>query len=81
MEQYTGTMVNWSLALGAFTIGGLLWAAVVFVAVAGIRVAMEIQRKRRNAELARQVGRRDQFFDTGFREARPSVAVTSMTST
>jgi membrane protein implicated in regulation of membrane protease activity len=81
MEQYTGTMVNWSLALGAFTIGGLLWAAVVFLAVAAIRVAMEIQRrKRQNAELSRQAEGRQQFMDTGFREPRPTMAVTSMTS-
>ena len=82
MEQYTGTMVNWSLALGAFTMGGLLWAVVVFLAVAVVRLAMDVQRLRRaNAELLRQqVGRRGHFFDTGFREARPSVALTSMTS-
>jgi len=81
MEQYTGTMLNWSLALGAFTIGGPLWAALVFLAIAVIRLAMDVQRLRRaNAELLRQVGRREHFFDTGFREARPSVALTSMTS-
>ena len=81
MEQYTGTMVNWSLALGAFTVGGLLWAAVVFLTIAGIRLAMETQRRRKNAELSRQVGKREEFFDTGFREPRPSVPLTSMTST
>jgi hypothetical protein len=72
MEQYTGTMVNWSLALGAFTMGGVLWAAVVFLAIAVIRLAMDVQRRKANAERLRQVGRRQQFFDTGFREARPS---------
>jgi hypothetical protein len=77
MEQYTGAMVNWSLALGAFTMGGLLWAGVVFLAVAAIRVAIEIRRKRRNAELSRLIGKREQFFDSGFREARPSGALTS----
>jgi hypothetical protein len=64
--QYTGTMLNWSLALGAFTMGGVLWAAVV-PAIAVIRLAMDVQRLRRaNAELLRQVGRRAHFFDTGF---------------
>ena len=79
MEQYTGTMLNWSLALGAFTMGGVLWAVIVFLAIAVIRLAMNVQRLRRaNAELLRQVDPRKHFFDTGFREARP-VAMTSMT--
>lgn len=80
MEQYTGTMVNWSLALGAFTMGGVLWAAVVFLAIAVIRHAMDVQRRKADAKRLRQLGRRQQFFDTGFREARPSVVLTSMTS-
>ena len=71
MEQHTGTMINWSFALGAFTMGGVLWAAVVFFAIAVIRLAMDVQRLRRaNAELLRQVDPRKHFFDTGFREAR-----------
>ena len=73
MEQYTGTMLNWSLALGASVLGGALWAAIVFLGVAVVRLALEGQRLRRaNAELSRRVSPRDQFMDTGFREAPPS---------
>ena len=80
MEQYTGTMLNFSLALGAFTMGGVLWAVVVFLAIRVIRLAMDVQRLRRaNAELLQQVDPRKHFFDSGFREVRPSVALTSMT--
>jgi hypothetical protein len=81
MEQYTATMLNWSLALGAYALGGGLWAAVVFLAVAVVRLALEVQRLRRtNAELAdeQRHGPRSCFVDTGFREARPSPVVSSM---
>jgi hypothetical protein len=73
MEQYTGTMLNWSLALGGYAVGGVLWAVIVFLGIAVVRLALEVQRLRRaNAELSRGVSPRDQFNDTGFREAPPS---------
>lgn len=77
MEQYTATMLNWSLALGAYALGGLLWAAVVFLGVAVVRLAIELQRLRhRNAELTlateSQRDPRAYFHDTGYREARPT---------
>jgi len=78
MEQYTATMLNWSLALGAYALGGLLWAALIFLAIALIRLALELERlRRRNAELMlqSQPNPRAWFSDTGYREARP----TSMT--
>jgi hypothetical protein len=75
MEHYTATMLNWSLALGAYALGGLLWAALVFLGVAVVRLALELQRLRhRNAELALESQRhpRTYFNDTGYREARPT---------
>ena len=75
MEHYTATMLNGSLALGAYALGGLLWAALVFLGVAVVRLALELQRLRhRNEELALESQRdpRSYFNDTGYREARPS---------
>ncbi|HEX3598470.1 MAG TPA: hypothetical protein VHU80_25355 [Polyangiaceae bacterium] len=80
MEQYTPTLLNWSLALGAYAIGGALWAAVVFLGVAVVRLSLEVQRlRRKNAELAdeQRQSPRACFVDTGFREAPPTRAVTS----
>ncbi|HEX4338608.1 MAG TPA: hypothetical protein VH062_22035 [Polyangiaceae bacterium] len=74
-------MLNWSLALGAYALGGALWAAVVFLGVAVVRLSLEVQRlRRKNAELAeeRRLGPRAYFEDTGFREARPSASVSSL---
>ena len=72
MEQYQGTMLNWSLALGAYALGGWHWAAIVFLGVAVVRLSMEIQRLRRvNLLLSERVDKRDAFFDTGFREVPP----------
>ena len=78
MEQYTAAMLNWSLALGAYALGGLLWAAVVFLGVAVVRLALELQQLRqRNAELTLESQRhpRTYFNDTGYREARPTAAL------
>jgi hypothetical protein len=72
MEHYQGTMLNWSLALGAYALWGGHWAAIAFLAVAVVRLAMEIQRlKRVNLVLAERVDTRSAFFDTGFREPPP----------
>ncbi len=77
MERYTATMLNCSLALGAYAVGGLLWAAVVFLGVAVIRLALELQRLRHRETIeappdSQPASRRAYFNDTGFREARPS---------
>ena len=81
MEQYTATMLNWSLALGAYALGGVQWAAIVFLGVAVIRLSLEVQRlRRRNVELVEEQrqGPRACFVDTGFREAPPSPGVSEM---
>jgi hypothetical protein len=50
-------MLNWSLALGAWALGGPLWGVVTFLAVALLRVSIDAQALRYdNAELKRRLG-------------------------
>ncbi len=49
-------LFNWSIALGAWALGGPLWAAVVFFAVALARVSLESQALRHESgELRRRL--------------------------
>ncbi len=49
-----GILFNWSAALGAYAVGGPLWAAVVFLSVALIRMSLESQNLRDEAEQLRR---------------------------
>jgi hypothetical protein len=49
-------LFNWSIALGAWALGGPLWAAVVFLLVALARVSLESQSLRNeSSELRRRL--------------------------
>jgi hypothetical protein len=54
--HYNGLMLNWSLALGGYALGGAVWAACAFLAVALLRVSVETQALRHhNAALRRRL--------------------------
>lgn len=49
-------LFNWSIALGAWALGGPLWAAIVFLVVALARVSLESQSLRNESgELRRRL--------------------------
>ena len=49
-------LFNWSIALGAWALGGPMWAAIVFLVVALARVSLESQSLRNeSSELRRQL--------------------------
>lgn len=51
-----GILFNWSIALGAFSIGGWMWAMIAFLGVALVRVSLEMQHLRHEAgELRRRL--------------------------
>ena len=66
MTNRTGLLFNWSLAFGAYAIGGLLWAVIAFLGVALVRVSLELQTLRRNhSELKRLLSTRGAAFGYG----------------
>jgi hypothetical protein len=58
-----GILFNWSVALGAWALGGPLWAASVFLGVALVRVSLELHTLRgQHSELKRLVASRGSAF-------------------
>jgi hypothetical protein len=56
MQLNNGILFNWSAALGAWALGGPMWAVIVFLAVALARVSLESQRLRHESgELRRRL--------------------------
>ncbi len=47
-------MFNWSFALGAWALGGPYWSAVVFLAIALVRIAAEAQGLRHESAALRR---------------------------
>lgn len=66
MTNRAGLLFNWSFALGAYALGGPLWAIIAFLAVALVRVSLELQALRRNhSELKRLLSSRGAAFGYG----------------
>jgi membrane protein implicated in regulation of membrane protease activity len=55
-----GILFNWSMALGAYAVGGALWATVVFLSIALVRVSLESRTLRDESDRLR---RRLQLLD------------------
>jgi hypothetical protein len=56
MQLNNGILFNWSAALGAWAIGGPLWAVIAFLMVALARVSLESQSLRHESgELRRRL--------------------------
>jgi hypothetical protein len=56
MHLNNGILFNWSVALGAWALGGPLWAVIAFLAVALARVSLESQSLRHESgELRRRL--------------------------
>jgi len=49
-----GILFNWSMALGAYSIGGALWAAVAFLSIALIRASLESRALRTESDRLRR---------------------------
>lgn len=56
MQLNNGILFNWSVALGAWALGGPLWAVIAFLTVALARVSLESQTLRHESgELRRRL--------------------------
>jgi hypothetical protein len=54
--HYNGILFNWSSSLGAWALGGPLWAIITFLGVALVRVSLDAQALRLdNLELRRRL--------------------------
>jgi hypothetical protein len=49
-----GILFNWSMALGAYSLGGALWAAVAFLSIALLRASLESRALRAESDRLRR---------------------------
>ena len=81
MSAYLGTIVNALAGLAACALGGALWGGIAFLAVAIVRMALEVQALRNeNAELHALLARaglessNDVYDDAPESEMRPKLS-------
>ena len=63
VSSISGLLLNWTAAFGALALGGPLYAIIVFLAIALVRVAIDAQALRRdNEHLAFLLAEHDRVF-------------------